>query len=217
MSNRRTPSRLYGDYPGQLAYFTRKCADGCWEFTGYITSSGYGQLGRNVGAHRVAWEVAHGRPLPDGLVVDHLCHNADLDCPGNACRHRRCVNPDHLEAVASAVNITRGRGFAAMNAAVEECPEGHPYTPENTYSRPDRPGRLCRACRYEAGKRFAASHRARLAQIQRDLRRAQNPVDFAIREWAAVAGLPISMHGPISMRVRNAYAEAHRPALADTG
>jgi hypothetical protein len=45
--------------------------------------------------YRRYYEQAKG-PIPDGLVIDHLC------------RVSLCVNPDHLEAVTEAVNVQRG-------------------------------------------------------------------------------------------------------------
>jgi hypothetical protein len=213
---RRVPPRLYGDYPGQLAYFTRPQSNGCWEFTGYVLPQGYGQLGRNGLAHRFAWEMANGRPVPAGLVVDHQCHNRDPLCiDDTACAHRRCVNPTHLEAVPSKVNILRGKGFAPANARKEACANGHEFTPENTYQRPDRPGRICRTCRDEALRRGRSRWREEARERRAELRRAAKPVDFAIREWAQENGLPCFMSGPISRAVRDQYAEAHR--LADTG
>jgi hypothetical protein len=79
-------------------------ANGCWLWQGPLTAGGYGTttaVGKKgpAKAHRVAYEVLVG-PIPDGLHLDHLCHNADLDCPGGrSCVHRRCVRPDHLEPV----------------------------------------------------------------------------------------------------------------------
>lgn len=76
--------------------------DGCWEWTGSKQRQGYGRLGRTEGgkytelmAHRIAFELYVG-PIPEGLVIDHLCRN------------RGCVNPDHLEPVTNEVNIERG-------------------------------------------------------------------------------------------------------------
>ena len=63
--------------------------DGCWFWTGYI-SKGYGKIKykyKQLNAHRVALELALGRPIQEGLVVAHLpvvCHNP------------LCVNPEHL-------------------------------------------------------------------------------------------------------------------------
>jgi hypothetical protein len=145
---RHVPSGLYGDYPAQLAFLTTILPSGCWEFGGYITPHGYGQLSRNIGAHRLAWEIENGCPVPAGLVIDHLCHNADPACNDSvACRHRRCVNPAHMEAVTSAANVMRGKSVGPINAAKTHCAHGHEYTPENTYYRPDRYGRICKTCR----------------------------------------------------------------------
>lgn len=71
---------------------------GCWDWQWFKNPAGYGQVrddGRVRRAHHVYYERAHG-PLPDGLVIDHLCRNTS------------CVNPDHLEAVTHAVNTHRG-------------------------------------------------------------------------------------------------------------
>jgi len=63
-------------------------------------------------AHRLAYERARG-PIPDGLVIDHLCRN------------RWCCNPDHLEAVTNEENILRGFSPPAQNARKARCPNNH--------------------------------------------------------------------------------------------
>lgn len=110
---------------------------GCWLWQGNIGSGGYGRVwygrGRQFRAHRVAYELAYG-PVPEGLVLDHLC------------RTRRCVRPDHLEAVSQRINNLRGVGLAAERARVTECVAGHALVGDNVY-RPGRGTRDCRACR----------------------------------------------------------------------
>ena len=71
---------------------------GCWTFRGGRTHGGYGVFhfcGRLTRAHRLAYELVVG-PIPDDLVLDHLCRNAV------------CVNPAHLEPVTSGENTRRG-------------------------------------------------------------------------------------------------------------
>ena len=86
-------------------------ANGCWLWTGGGLTLGYGEIqvdGRTVMVHRFAYEFWK-EPIPEGLVIDHVCHNADISCPGGYCIHRRCVNPDHLEAVTTYENLRRGQ------------------------------------------------------------------------------------------------------------
>ena len=49
----------------------------CLEYTGHRDRLGYGKLnnkGRGMLAHRFAWELENG-PIPEGLYLDHICHN----------------------------------------------------------------------------------------------------------------------------------------------
>jgi hypothetical protein len=113
--------------------------DGCWEWIGAISDVGYGKMG-HVGkcayAHRLAYEHYVG-PIPEGLVIDHLCRN------------RSCVNPDHMEPVSHRINLLRGESMSAIHAKKTECPKGHPYAGENLYAHPNG-SRQCRTCKREA-------------------------------------------------------------------
>jgi hypothetical protein len=81
-----------------------------------------------------------------------------------------------MEPVTPAVNIRRGRGEAAKNAVKTHCPEGHEYTPENTYVEP-KGSRVCMTCRKVIQKRHYDSEqggekkRAYARQRQRELRK----------------------------------------------
>ncbi len=109
---------------------------GCWLWSGWVTDKGYARFrdcGQKVRVHRWAYEHFRG-PIPDGLVIDHLCNTPS------------CVNPAHLEPKTSRENILRGHGATAVHARKTHCPQGHPYDEENTY-RPPNGQRKCRGCR----------------------------------------------------------------------
>lgn len=109
----------------------------CEVWTGNRMVNGYGVLslarGVTVLAHRWAYEHFVG-PIPEGLVIDHLC------------RVRHCVNPDHLEAVTNEENLRRGAGYGLRNGMRSACINGHEYTPENTYTHPTKGSVRCREC-----------------------------------------------------------------------
>lgn len=139
--------------------------NGCILWTGTINAwTGYGTLSIdrvNQYAHRLAYIYFVG-PIPEGMHVDHMCHNRDLSCnDGSNCAHRRCVNPEHLQAVPPKVNIL-GSSYtsASMNARKTHCKNGHEFTPENTI-RASRGGRACRACHNAKQRIYDARRRAK--------------------------------------------------------
>lgn len=120
---------------------------GCWEWSGKVNkATGYG-VRNDVLAHRLVYQQLVG-PIPDGMELDHLCHSRDLSCrDGAECRHRRCVNPDHLEPVTHAENARRssaGEVNRARLLAKTHCARNHEWTPENTKQTARQ--RKCRQC-----------------------------------------------------------------------
>ena len=111
----------------------------CQPWTGTIGGNGYGKIkrkGKQLAAHRVAWEKVHG-PIPDGLFVLHRCDNPP------------CVNVDHLFLGTQLDNmrdrLQKGRWKGNRNELKTHCPQGHEYTEENTWKW--RGSRYCRECR----------------------------------------------------------------------
>jgi hypothetical protein len=134
----------------------RVTTTGCWEWTGHLFRSGYGDISfRNhpTRVHRLMYRIAYG-PIPQGADVLHSCDNTI------------CFNPAHLSAGKdkrnTAESIARGRrntarkpyglGFPAPRDRTH-CIREHALSGDNLYVTPDG-RRQCRACHHEAVKRF---------------------------------------------------------------
>ena len=142
-------------------------AEGCWIISG-SKSHGYGQISvKHIPrrAHRISYEVFVG-PIPEGLELDHTCHDPQICAGGSACPHRACVNPAHLMPVTKAFNLSPARN--ARNKPRTHCAQGHKYTLENTlkqgYKGEEKKWRACRECkRIDCARRQAKKKAAQLA------------------------------------------------------
>jgi len=107
---------------------------GCWEWTGGVSSYGYGRMwvnNRDDYAHRVAYRSWRG-PIPSRHVVHHKCKNL------------LCVNPWHLKAMLQGDHM---RGHLTKT----HCLRGHDYAVHGVKCKNQR-GRRCLACAAEAGR-----------------------------------------------------------------
>lgn len=103
--------RGYRVTPKQTRNFWAKVdtSGACWEWRGGRVN-GYGRFnidGKQIGAHRVSYELAHGS-IPAGLDILHACDN-----PG-------CVNPAHLRPGTQLENMhdarNKGRQLVKLTA-----------------------------------------------------------------------------------------------------
>jgi hypothetical protein len=135
----------------------------CVSWTGSISSAGYGLFlanGACVLAHRWIYEAAHG-PIPNGLVIDHLCRN------------KFCVNVSHLECVTMAENTRRGTLHDNQRAKAKKqtlCKNNHPLFGENLLIT-SKGNRSCRICQRTKANEWRIVHRDRVNECQR-IRRA---------------------------------------------
>lgn len=124
---------------------------GCWTWQGARAPRGYGAVTPTKAEtgtqriHRFIYKVVYGDPGPE-FVIDHKCHN-ESDCRlGDNCPHRRCWNPEHLQATTDQQN--KDNAPYRYWGERDTCSRDHEYTEENTYRHgPNKQWRQCRACR----------------------------------------------------------------------
>jgi hypothetical protein len=134
---------------------------GCWCWLGALDSDGYAaqmKIGsrtdgsrRQVKPHRWIYEQERGK-IGEGLVIDHLCRN------------RRCVNPEHMEAVTPLVNHQRG-----LRARRTVCPKGHAIAGTNLL--PRKGGARCRICSYEYQRNYSRATGYRYSKAYKQRRK----------------------------------------------
>lgn len=80
---------------------------GCWGWDGSGDGAGYWKFylrGKMIRAHRIAYELTYGS-IPDGMVVDHVCHN------------RSCTNPGHLRVATRKQNAENLGAYRANSSS----------------------------------------------------------------------------------------------------
>lgn len=133
--------------------------NGCWHYPAKLNAKGYAatRIGwpvtKAILVHRLSWIYFKG-DIPEGMVIDHLCHDPAICEGGNSCKHRRCVNPDHLQVVTSSENSKKTVRLMKFRTT---CVNGH-LLKDNlyTYSR----GSACHTCKKEQSKMNNRKYRA---------------------------------------------------------
>lgn len=129
-------------YQNLRSYYTINEATSCWEWTKLsCTSAGYGQvlfLNKMRYAHRVSYYLHHpGNDLDSVYQVMHSCDN------------RKCINPSHLSLGTNQDNVhdmlRKGRAKGRFTG-VTSCVNGHEFTTDNTYIKPNG-YKACRTCK----------------------------------------------------------------------
>ena len=124
----------------------------CWEWLGYISSWGYGQIkinGKMQKAHRASF--AFENKIPNGMLVLHKCDNP------------KCVRPSHLflgtnrDNMRDMISKGRDRSICATHRGKTHCKRGHEFTKENT--RKVNGGRCCKICQNYLRKRWRKNRR----------------------------------------------------------
>ena len=84
-----------------LAFWSKvEKTDECWNWTAYKNPLGYGSIyrdGKVFSAHRASYVMEFGE-IPEGMDIDHQCHNTS------------CVNPAHLKAMTRKENAENRAG-----------------------------------------------------------------------------------------------------------
>jgi hypothetical protein len=124
---------------------SKRESNGCLVWQGATNGkAGYGKMFDGIKSeyvHRIAYRVFIG-DIPEGFTIDHVAQRG--------CTSRKCIEPEHLEAVTITENHAR-------RLRPTHCKKGHEYNETTTYwqKRTDvssKPSIACRVCHAEREK-----------------------------------------------------------------
>lgn len=104
-------SRRYKTAEEWYAMIDKSDPEACWQWPGPLNSHGYGATYPDHVAHRWVYRTLVG-PIPQGMVLDHNCHNKTGCNLRELCPHRACVNLRHLDVVTVLENLSRSPNTA---------------------------------------------------------------------------------------------------------
>lgn len=140
--------------------------NGCWHHPSKPGSKGYAvtkfgwPVSKSILIHRLSWMYYKG-DIPEDMVLDHLCHDPATCAGGDTCKHRRCVNPNHLQLVSAADNSKKTVRLLKYKT---HCKRGH-LLEGNTVQYKSRNTMYCLTCRREQGKLKMREYRAAKAGV----------------------------------------------------
>jgi hypothetical protein len=108
----------------------------------WINNDGYGQIGLSNGTHK-------RQKLVHRLVLESFRgpHPPDMPLGLHGAKGKADNSVDNLYWGNNAMNMKdRARDGTNVNLNKTHCPEGHPYSEENTYIPPNGEHRQCRTC-----------------------------------------------------------------------
>jgi hypothetical protein len=129
-----------------------------------LTRQGYASTiwkGKHAARHRIAWIEAYG-PIPEDMVVDHICHNVAIAngmclSSKSICIHRSCINLKHLRLLTRAENQNAGlNGFGSRT----HCKNGGHELTEDNIGRGAKQN-YCKACQKENTRKAMITFRAK--------------------------------------------------------
>jgi len=152
------------------SYIDKSSPIGCWPWLGSLNSRGYGLLSKGKlssnlqerQAHRAVYISLIG-PIPDGMVINHLCWNPS------------CVNPNHLEVVTPRQNSNYRNPDTCKMRKGGTCVQGHPYNSETVMR-----------------VRNGTDHTTRCRKCQREQQRQSNLKWYVVGSPAPCCSTPLT-------------------------